>query len=922
MLSKFDEFIIDIQEKNPDFIFITETWLTATIPDSLVNISNYTVYRKDRTSIREDGRTQKGGGVGIYVKNTIKGHQVVCVRQENLTAHVTETDSLWIKVRINAVQLLLGCIYRPPSCSVGGNREIMEMLTRLNDMPLSTLVFGDFNYPEIDWTLDRVSKNSPLAEEFLQTYHESKLHQLINFNTRFREGTSPSLLDLCLVSDERLITDIEALPPIGKSDHMAIRAIVQLSLTPSGKPLSIHKNYWKANYDSINQFIDQWKPDKDLTHFENCQQVLSQIAETHIPLQHPKNSFKKPWITGAHIKLINQKRRLWHRYRRTKEAHDLETYKTLKNETTKTIRDARKTYETRLLDQGPRRFYQYINHSLDSRLCNFVLRDPHGQLVSQPLLVAEIFANQFAKVFINEDTTSMPQLPAADRSRFSIENIVFTPGKVEKILLDLKLTASPGPDDVSPILLKNCSSTLSSVLANVMTESFVSGTVPDEWKSALVIPIYKKGDKHLAENYRPISLTAIPCKCMEKIIATEITEFIMTHNRDHIHNQHGFLRGRSVTSNLLYNINLWTKAAEEHYPVDVIYLDFEKAFDTVPLERLLHKIEHYGIRGPLLHWIRNYLSNRTFQVRISGTLSGARRVMSGVPQGSVLGPLLFILYVSDIDRGMLCRTSMYADDTKIFCDPSIQHGDLVADLARLEEWTGDWLLGLNVGKCMVLHIGYNNPLLDYHIGDRELTKVTEQVDLGVCVSHDLKWEHHINAAVKRANVTIYLIRRCFREMSPELFLRAYKAYVRPILEHAVVVWCPYFKKDIDLLERVQRRATKIPPTLKNLPYEDRLKALKLTTLHERRDRGCLIETYKILHGHYTCDIDFFHRDTGPRLRGHSLKLTTELSRRLSRINFLTNRVVRKWNELPDGIVTAPTLNAFKNRLDTYMGNIG
>lgn len=831
-----------------------------------------------------------------------------------------ETDSLWIMVKINTVQLLLGCIYRPPNCSLDGNRKVLEMLDKVNDIPSTTIVFGDFNYPEIDWTLGRMSRNSPLAEEFLLAYHESRLHQLIDFNTRFREGTSPSLLDLCLVSDERLMSSIESLAPIGKSDHIVIRSTAQLSLEPTAKLVSKHRNYWKANYDSINQFINQWKPDEDLTHFENCQQILSQIAETHIPLQHPRNTFKKPWITGAHIKLINHKRRLWHRYRRTNEAHDFETYKALKNETTRTIRDARRTYETRLLDQGARRFYQYINLSLDSRLRNFVLKDSSLQLVSQPLLVADIFANQFTGVFIQEDTTSMPQLLAANRSRTSIENIVFTPEKVERVLLDLKLSASPGPDDVSPILLKNCGSALSTVLADVMTESFIRGTVPEEWKKAIVIPIYKKGDKHLAENYRPISLTAIPCKCMEKIIATEITEFFMTHNRDLIYNQHGFLRGRSVTSNLLYNINLWTKATEEHYPVDVIYLDFEKAFDTVPLERLLHKIEHYGIRGPLLQWIRNYLSNRTFQVRVSGMLSGAHRVTSGVPQGSVLGPLLFIIYVSDIDQDMLCRTSMYADDTKLFCDPSIQHGDLIADLARLEEWTGQWLLGLNVAKCAVLHVGYNNPLLNYHIGDRELMKVTEQVDLGVCVSHDLKWEHHINAIVKRANVTIYLIRRCFKDMSPELFLRTYKAYVRPILEHAMVVWCPYFKKDIDLLERVQRRATKIPHTLKNLSYEDRLKALKLTTLQERRERGCLIETYKILHGHYTCDIDFFHRNTNPHLRGHSLRLTTELSHRLSRINFLSNRIVRKWNELPGDIVTAPTLNAFKNRLDTYMVN--
>lgn len=269
---------------------------------------------------------------------------------------------------------------------------------------------------------------------------------------------------------------------------------------------------------------------------------------------------------------------------------------------------------------------------------------------------------------------------------------------------------------------------------------------------------------------------------------------------------------------------------------------------------------------------------------------------------------------------MSCNVSLYADDTKVFCDPGIQHGNLTEDLAELERWTRNWLLRLNIEKCSVLHIGYNNPLLDYFIENKELRKVTEQMDLGVCVSHDLKWEKHISLITKRANTMIYLIRRCFSNMTLELFLKAYKTYIRPILEHAVVVWCPYFKKDIDMLERVQRRATKVPPALRRLPYEDRLKALHLTTLEVRRTRGYLIETYKVLHDHYTCDINFFTRNTNTHLRGHSFKLTVDLARRLSRKNFFTNRVVQEWNGLPEDVVSSPTINAFKNRLDNYLSD--
>ena len=209
-----------------------------------------------------------------------------------------------------------------------------------------------------------------------------------------------------------------------------------------------------------------------------------------------------------------------------------------------------------------------------------------------------------------------------------------------------------------------------------------------------------------------------------------------THSSS-LQNQHGFLPSRSVSTNLLQNLESWTKALDEGYPVDVVYLDFEKAFDTVPIQRMLLKLDHYGVRGQLLKWIKEYLTKRTFRVRVGDALSSERDVISGVPQGSVLGPLLFIVYVSDISKNMLCRISLYADDTKLFCDPSLQHGDMSEDLAELERWTSDWLLKLNSHKCTILHLGNNNPKLQYFINGETLKAVEEQVDLGVTIALDL-----------------------------------------------------------------------------------------------------------------------------------------------------------------------------------------
>ena len=511
--------------------------------------------------------------------------------------------------------------------------------------------------------------------------------------------------------------------------------------------------------------------------------------------------------------------------------------------------------------------------------------------------------------------TYFPELDPQERSEVFIDGIEFTPEKVQKALASLKMHASPGPDEIPSILLKKCAPSISKLMAEVMTESFQNGQLPDEWKKTTVIPIYKKGDKLVPANYRPISLTSTSCKCMEKIIAWELTEFFVETHSDVLSNQHGFLPSRSVSSNLLQCLESWTKALDEGYPVDV-YLDFEKAFDTVPIQRMLFKLNHYGVRGQLLRWIKEYLTNRTFRVRVGGAFSSERAVISGVPQGSVLGPLLFIIYIADISKNMLCKTSLYADDTKLFCDPSTQHGDMTEDLAELERWTSDWLLRLNSHKCTILHLGNNNPKLQYYINNEPLKAVEQQMDLGVTIALDLKWESQVLKVVKRANTLLYLIRRSFYNMSPETFKVIYKSYVRPVLEHAVIAWSPYFHKDIDVLERVQRRATKIPTSLRLLPYEDRLEALKLPKLADRRVRGDLVECYKVLHGHYSCDLrQLFTHNTNPHLRGHPYKLNTERCNRLVRRHFLSNRVVDMWNRLPVSVADAPGLNAFKNGLD-------
>lgn len=630
---------------------------------------------------------------------------------------------------------------------------------------------------------------------------------------------------------------------------------------------------------------------------------------------------QKPWINQHIFGSIRKKRGLWDAYVKSRTEENYERYKSANNSLKHLITEARKRYESEIASSSGRSFYTYVNRTLSSRIGGFALRDVStGGVFHDSAAVSEMFARQFEGVFAAEPDGVLPSLPDSTRLQETLDTISFTPEKVHDAINSLRDNASPGVDDIPPVFLKRCSDTLSAPLAAAMTEALTTGCAPHVWTQAVVTPIYKKGDRYMPENFRPISLTSTLSKCMEKIIVRELTDFLLRNNVIPT-SQHGFLPGRSIDTNLLSCLNDWTLCQDSGQPVDVIYLDFEKAFDRVPFKRLLYKLEHYGVRGKLLSWITGFLTKREFQVRVGGALSNKRAVRSGVPQGSVLGPLLFLLYVSDMPDCVQSNVCSFADDTKIYSCPFEAGGVLQEDLFRVESWCDTWLMSLNANKCAVLHIGANNPNHNYILKGVQLAAVKQQRDLGVVIASDLKWEGHIARIVKRANTFIYLILKAFKDHSSGTVIRLYKTYLRPSLEFAASSWSPYFAKDIELIERVQRRITRIPPELKTLSYEDRCSRLNLTTLRERRQRGDLIQTYKILSGYYTVSLDILRNSDQGHLRGHSKKLCKEKCSRLCRRNFLSNRVVYVWNTLDQGTVDAPSVNIFKNRLDANLGSI-
>ena len=470
-----------------------------------------------------------------------------------------------------------------------------------------------------------------------------------------------------------------------------------------------------------------------------------------------------------------------------------------------------------------------------------------------------------------------------------LDDIFFSPDDVRKLLTATNPNKSLGPDEIHPRVLKECADVIYFPLYCILRQSLDQGKLPKIWKYANITPIHKKGDKMVTGNYRPVSLTSQICKLCEKLVRDKIVMFI---EKILAVEQHGFRRGRSCLTNLLVTLEEWTKWYDDGLAFDVLYLDFRKAFDSVPHARLIYKLRRYGICGKLCNWIEDFLSDRKQRVCLNGTCSPWLDVTSGVPQGSVIGPVMFLLFINDLPCSIESKCQIFADDTKLYHPilALVNAEVLQNDIAKLVEWSRNWLLGFNEGKCKVLHVGRNNPGCDYFMKGKKLEAVTEERDLGVLMSNNLSFSKHIALSAAKTNGILGMIKRTFSYIDKVSFLVLYKSFVRPHLEFCVQAWSPYLERDKTVLEKVQRRATKLVPELQLMPYEDRLQELGLTTLEDRRIRGDLIEMYKILHGFENIEPNvFFEFRRYSGLRGHPLCLEVERSKLNVRKRFFSNR---------------------------------
>ena len=530
------------------------------------------------------------------------------------------------------------------------------------------------------------------------------------------------------------------------------------------------------------------------------------------------------------------------------------------------------------LRSNPREFWRYINSKKGrSSIPNTV--SFRGQFSSGGREVCELFSKCFAMAFEPAASGSGLWPSAGDSRGVALGNVVVSESEILGTLKKLDKYKGAGPDGIPPYFLTACADELCVPLCLIFNKSLRSGCFPTRWKTAHVIPIHKSDDKTVCENYRPISILSSVAKLFESIIY----EHIYNHVKGVLSvNQHGFIRGRSTVSNLLEYKTYLCDAFSIGGQVDAIYTDFSKAFDKVDHVLLCQRMASHGIHGNLLRWICSYLSNRSQLVAVGGFVSVPVAVTSGVPQGSHLGPLMFIIFINNLVSKLSCSALLYADDLKLFhritgIESCIA---LQLDLDTLTSWCKVNRMSLNVKKCCVISFTkrFNKTIYNYSLDSVDLRRESIVKDLGVVFDDQLSFRSHYSHILSRGSQLLGFILRSTKEFkNPDSITNLYVGLVRSVLEYACPIWSPYYQIHIDSIEGVQKRFLRVLARRCGLgrtlsAYEQRLSFFKLMSLEYRRKRYDIIYLHKIIHNRVDSSVllgslnfNIIYRTRNPRI---------------------------------------------------------
>ena len=927
-------------ETNPDVIAVSETWL---VHHSAAELVGYSSHRADRA----DGR---GGGVCLYVRLDRPAKEI-----NSSVLNSARCEQIW-RVVGEPPGVIIGCVYRPPDPTIASDVDraiassIADAARYVSRGDCSDMILmGDLNLPDIDWSESNPSSvhEDAAGHLIVEAAEEACLTQIVTEPTFFSNDYS-SLLDVIFVSFPNRASEVRIGPQLGTAvskyhASLEMTVILDTNSTSTTRFDSRRFKYKTGDYDSLNRFFGGHDWTRVLENHD-VQQAYRRLLDVYedgcnrfIDLKRKPIGRPKPkWWTSSIAKAVRVKRRLFIRCSSSKwkNATLNNEYKNHCKHLSFIITSEIKNFESKLAElaiHNPKPLFSYVNQRFQTLEVVSALTMPSGELNTDRQDICDQLNDYFQSVFSPESSND-----ASERLRQRMGQIVEPANinidsltsmtSVSAKLSALNIYKSMGHDQLSPYVLKNAATSIAFPLSLIFRESLGSSVVPNEWREANVTPIHKGGSRSVVSNYRPISLTSVACKVLESLIK----DAMMTHLQQSgvlSTKQHGFLPKRSCVTNLLETVDFLTDCMNRKQPADAVYLDFAKAFDKVSHKLLLVKLEAYGFAPELVSWVRSFLTNRRQRVVMGEFVSAWRPVTSGVPQGSVLGPLLFLVYINDMPNVVKSATiKLFADDAKLLMQTGNQDDKdrLQDDLDQLVEWATESELLFNYGKCKVLHVGPKNEQHSYHMSDTPLAASSCERDLGVMISNDLKPSAQVKKAAARASFVAHRLTSTFTFWNERMLSQLYKSFIRPHLEFSSVVWSPWARKDIDALETIQRRVSKLAPSLRNMTYSERLDRLEWPLLAERRTRADLIEMHKIEHelvqvhfvnGNQRRAASQLDSPASNTRNGHRGLCRGRTYNCEQRYNFFLNRTAGSWNALPSAIKDATNTITFKKLLD-------
>ena len=930
----FDGLQLFLQSSGIHILALNETKLDPQYPKELTAVAGYQQERLDRTC--------NGGGVSLYVRDSVKFKPRDDVPTDSLELICVDIQPPRSK------PYLVVSWYRPPSDPVGTFSKMENVLSYLDKEGKEIILLGDTNCDLTITAPDQPAENN--SKHICSLYELFSLNQLIEEPTRVTL-TSSSIIDHVATTSARNIIE-SGVHEVSISDHYMVFCVGKFegALKKDHKVVTTRsmKNFdkdafladvagicWERGFsetDDVNVLVTQWST------------LFSLIIDKHAPIKTLRVSEKYcPWVNVGLKQLIRSRDKLKKAAVKSKSQLLMSSYRQIRNKIKKQNFELKRQYFSERLAQAKgnmKESWKTINQVVNKRPKSTnidLLKGPGREIVNRQEIsntMNEYFCSVGKDLASKVEDAPNPMLTGKynlnpDNKRFNFRPIVVQ--DIRDAMGKIKTSKSLGSDNVPSYFLKLATPYIENALVFMFNTSLETSQFPDCWKNARITPIFKEGDRAERSNYRPISVLPVISRLFEKLVFNQLYEYLVKNKLIHP-GQSGFLKLHSTLTCLLKNTDDWYSGLDTGQMVGTVFIDLKKAFDTVDHDLLCKKLEHYGVQQREPSWFQSYLSNRKQFCRVGGVDSRTGVVEIGVPQGSCLGPLLFLIYINDLPSAVHGSTvSMYADDTSLCLksrDISQLNEAINEDLAHLDSWLKGNKLSLKVAKTQSMliatkpkHQTLNNAAEKLHLKIRgsELDVVNKTKYLGVYVDNGLDWKEHIKTVSTKASRAIGFLKHAKNILPIDSLKTLYSSIVEPHFRYCCSVWGCCGTTDIDQLQKLQNRATRIVTNSSfDAPSRPLIKSLGWKTVRKLVHQDSRLMVYKSINGlapQYMSDL--FTRNSACSSRNlRNTKTDWRLPRKTSANGqkCFSYRGAKLWNNLSAEIKQAPSFAVFKQNI--------